>query len=242
MALKRWLVVAGVLCISLPVSQTALAVTFSYSLHLTGTSSVNDTTDTSVSLDGATASIGYSPTVSLTSTSADNTEAASASVFYQFTLNGPTTGIGVPINIAWSTSLAAATAASASEYILIGSTYLTDESGISGTTYANSGVYATTASTGTAQGVLMLASAHGSTNGSASAFVDPYLSIDPSFFSDNPGYNPSDFSFSFSSPLIQNAQSESVPEPSSLAMLAAGLVALGKARRARRALKRARLA
>jgi hypothetical protein len=222
---------AAALFASLLVSPAAMASVFSYSLHLTGTANVSDSTDTSVSVDGATASLGYAPTLSLSSSSAGSGEAASATAFYQFTLNGPTAGITVPLDVTWSASVSAAVGAAASEYILIGSTYLTDESGISGTTYSGGGTYSTTATTGSAQGVLMLASAHGSINGAASAFVDPYLAIDPSFFASNPSYSTGQFSFTFNSPLIQNDQP--APEPSSLAVISAGLLATRMVRRRR---------
>jgi len=52
--------------------------------------------------------------------------------------------------------------------------------------------------------------------GSFSATADPVISIDPTFQANNPGYV-----------LIFSALSQPVPEPSTLVLLASGIVALG---------------
>lgn len=226
-----------------PILPAHASPTYAYSLHLTGLVNQSDSTDTLLSLDGATASIGYSPTLSLSAFSASSSEAAQATATYHFAVSGPSTGIAVPVDITWSASATSATGAVASEYLYVNGTYLSDEASanaVRGGTYSGGGTYSMTASTGTNVGFLLLASATGSINGSASAFVDPYITIDPSFFTNNPSYTPSQFSITFDDPLVQNTGAPSpAPEPSSLMTIASGIVVAGLLhRRQKRAVSR----
>lgn len=66
----------------------------------------------------------------------------------------------------------------------------------------------------------------GSAPGAASAFVDPYFEIDPTFASQNPGY-----SLAFSDGIVNAPSVSPVPEPTTPILLASGLAVLAFSRR-----------
>lgn len=171
-----------------------------------------------------------------------------AQVFYWVQVNGPSTGIVVPLDVTYSMALS--TSVSGGAYAVVGArftydsdpnyTYVpvdlstggyTDGSASSGGTIEFNETSGTAFSTGfSAVETFYYA------GGQASAVIDPVYSIDPSFALVDPNYL-TDYSLSFS-PNIQNAGPSSVPEAGSLPILAAGLAGLLRVtgfRRSRRA-------
>lgn len=199
----------------------------SWSLNFNGATHVVDSTDTTKSLDGATGTVGFSPSASLTATSSA-TESIDASMFYTFTLSSIVGG-NVPLDIDWAASYGTAPSGNATVQITFKGNNIVDVIGGQGS-FSQHGTYHATVSSNGSNSFLLQASVGG---GAGTAAVDPYVYIDPQFLSDN-GYDSSDFTFSFPG-LIQNQPLlAAVPEPSSLVLIVSSLAGIGLLCRHRR--------
>jgi MYXO-CTERM domain-containing protein len=160
-----------------------------------------------------------------------------AVVFDWVQVNGPTTGIVVPLDVTYSMTLS--TAVSGGAYALAGARFTYDSDpnytyspidistgGYTDGSTSSGGTIAFNETTGTAfpTGFSVVETLYYA-GGQASGVIDPVYSIDPSFASVDPNYL-TDYSLSFS-PNIQNAgPASSVPEAGSLPILAVGLAGL----------------
>lgn len=168
------------------------------------------------------------------------------SLSYAAEIAGPAGVSTVPIDISYSYSLATPTDASANPYgnpsaasayfgyAGVSNTYFVlantndsnavDSGGLR--TVSVSGVYQTTAPVNVA---LRLGLSAGANGAGGSAFLDPAISIDPSFFVSNPQYSALDFSIIDSSG-VGNGLVADLPEPGAAPLFLVCLAATGLVR------------
>lgn len=197
--------------------------------------------DISGSYQGASAAVSVSsgPVLLAFSTAGDN---AQAHLSYSFQVSGPSAVFSVPIDISYVVEAVGDIrydASSATLQILQASLFdypilrLASNDGsavVTGTSSdaSRTATFSTSVSSqpnitlGVFVNVVLDAFARGP-NGSA--FIDPTISIDPTFFAANPQYTPSDFTITQSAGVANGNTSNSVPEPSSVILLV-GVVSL----------------
>jgi hypothetical protein len=158
-----------------------------------------------------------------------------ADLSYSFEIFGPG-GLSVPVVVTWNAQASVATGSSVSSsaryQFAVGANPYFDQKAYAGSTLTNQGPTTYFFPTNTVEGVTM----HTVTSIDGDAFIDPSFVIDPGFFTSNPGLDPAAFSLVVStgvgnSPLDASPTPASVPEPASMALLGAGVLALSAMRR-----------
>jgi PEP-CTERM motif-containing protein len=193
--------------------------------------------------NGANASIFVLPNPTLTATAnADdlsnvNAQISQASLTYYFTINGPVTGIYIPVDLTYTAITEANRTGSQAEAIVSMGGYNSQGGGTvlynpgigfyleNGSVTSN--VFANTA-TPINLGVISIAVVNMGDSDSAYTKLDPVLSIDPSFASVDPNYL-TDYSLSFSAGIgnLPDIIPAGVPEPATWLLSILGLGGVG---------------
>lgn len=185
--------------------------------------SCNDT----LAMGSAIASSGPMPslTVSASTGVAAYYERADAGFQYGYSIAGPNSSVAVPVNITGYYSQVATN--NISNYANVRVDVLGSYSSFSFNTYNLSGNHSgsfsgqTIVTPGYLYTVTLLAEAGARWGGSATAFIDPYLQINPTWAAANPGY-----SLTVSDGIGNAAPPSAVPEPATFTLFGLGLIGL----------------
>ena len=258
MTIKALLITAS--CTAAFIGSPALAATTipttpplpppSYEVRLGGATTTHDTPGTYQSTKGSVSTqADPMPTLKTQAAVGNDSEDASAYMRYYYRVNGPLNEF-VPVSLSGSIHLVA-TAGSTAQANSLGqvdleSVFTTDTANIEidrggtvrgGIADLTFNLHGTVYTNGTNSITLRAGSGvRGSPQDSASgsSYVDPILSIDPSFFTGRDAHDPSLYSLSFSKGIV-NGLTGAVPEPATWAMLILGFGVIGSAMRRRRA-------
>lgn len=168
------------------------------------------------------------PVPTLTSTSANCSEVAQAILIYSFAVVGPASAVPIPVSIASTATLLATDSYQAGYSLRVGFEDLHGGNCLRGAFEQACGTHdfvdLRSFQANTVYGVVMMTiTSNFLGSGSGYAFLDPMMTIDPLYASA--------YSLRFSAGVMNGVVTTPVPEPETIVLMAAGLLALAARRR-----------